>query len=278
MLCLEVSVSGSIVVKLALGRRLRAARAEARKTVADVTTAGLGSKAKLARIESGLVPVKVADVRALCWLYGLNEVETEALAEMALNTATEGWWEDYSDVLPVWFSMYVELEAAANQVLSYDPELVLGLLQTSDYTRAIGMADPRLSAEAVERNVKLRSDRQQGAFTRQPPLEVTAVLGAGVLHRQVGGQQVMDSQRQALRERSAQRNVDVRILPWGVGAHAAMQGAFVILQFARPDHPDVVYLETRAGGRYIHKDEVVADYHRMFAIIREESNPIEEHP
>src|SRR5262245_10721141 len=106
-------ISGSTVVRRQLGRQLRRLREAAGKTDRDIEEANLASRAKLWRIESGKTPVKVADVRALCWLYGADERTTNRLAELAVGTSSQGWLEDYHDVLPSWFSLYLGLEATA---------------------------------------------------------------------------------------------------------------------------------------------------------------------
>src|SRR5215813_1406259 len=123
-------IQGSTVVRRQLGRRLRRLREAAGKTERDVEEANLASRAKLWRIETGKTPVKVADVRALCWLYGADTATTDALAGLAIGTAAQGWWEDYGDAVSDWFGLYVGLEAAATEIRLYDPELVHGLLQT----------------------------------------------------------------------------------------------------------------------------------------------------
>ena len=67
--------------------RLRAANGMSGRAVAE---AKLGiSEPTLHRIETGKVPVTVANVRALCWLYGADESITSALAELALGTSQE---------------------------------------------------------------------------------------------------------------------------------------------------------------------------------------------
>jgi len=269
--------TGSIVVRRSLGRQLKAARLAASKTPGDVSTAGIASKTKLNRMETGQGPYRVADVRALCWLYGLDEPTTNTLCEMALNTAAEGWWESYSDVMPSWFSMYVELETAATQLLSWDPELVPGLLQLPDYVQALAESDPQLTPQQIDRNVNMRKQRQDAVAARATPLRIRAVLGAGVLARKVGGEEVMRQQREAMVAAVQEDRAAVGVIPWDAGAHPAMQGAFAVLRFDSADHPDVVYLETRAGGRYVTKEETVADYLRLFAIIEERSTPIEEY-
>ena len=83
------------------------------KSLADVDAASLGSKAKLSRIESGKGPVKIADVRALCWLYGVSDETTDALTALAPGTQQDDWWEAYGTaVVPDWFGLYAGLEAA----------------------------------------------------------------------------------------------------------------------------------------------------------------------
>src|SRR5215212_8514340 len=247
-----VSVSGSTLVRRQLGRRLRRLRDQAGKTVADVQAARLSSPAKLWRIESGQTAVKVADVRALCWLYGVDDTITDVLAGLARGTTGEGWWEDYGDVLPAWFTLYVELEAAAAEFQFYESELVPGLLQTEDYARAVYRASrPDLPRDAIERQVALRLERQRKTFGRSRPPCIIAVVNAAVLARPVGGARVLADQVRSLCAARGLGHVDVRVLPWSAGAHAAMTGAFGLLYFDDPDDPAVVYTESQAGGRYL---------------------------
>ena len=79
--------------------------------------------------------------------------------------------------------------------------------------------------------------RQKTLFARNPPVRLVTVLGEGTLTRPVGGEQVMKGQIEHLRRLSREDTVDVRVLPFSVGAHAAMAGAFRILEFDDPDDP-----------------------------------------
>ena len=69
---------GSTVVRRQLGVRLRRLRDAAGKTDRDSEEARLASRAKLWRIETGKVPVKVADVRALYWALYPEGTEKDA--------------------------------------------------------------------------------------------------------------------------------------------------------------------------------------------------------
>ncbi len=222
--------------------------------------------------------MKLVDVWGLCRLYDVDSATTDRLAEMAKNTSEKGWWEEYDGIMPAWFSTYVELEAASSRLLAYDPELVHGLLQTPAYHRALIAVDPERSSESPEEQIRLRAQRQNAALDRPKPLDVTVILGEGALARLVGGADVMAEQKHRLLEVSHQDNVDVRVLTWDAGAHVAMKGAFNILTFdTDEDHPDIVYVETHAGGRYVEAGEIVARYQRNFELILDQSISIREY-
>jgi hypothetical protein len=253
-------ISGSTVVRRQLGRRLR-----------------LASRAKLWRIESGKGPVKVADVRALCWLYGADQKTTDTLAALAVGTTAQGWWENYNDLVSDWFSLYIGLEAAAAHIRTYAPELVHGLLQTPAYARTLcETSNPDRNEAMIARLVKLRLERQR-VLDRTPPLRLTAVLNAATLARLVGGEATMAEQVSRLRDLNKREEIDLRILPFEAGAHAAMAGPLTIFDFDDPDDPPVVYLETHTGARYLEKADELAEHRRIFDMIYQQAVPIEEH-
>lgn len=272
-------ISGSIVVRRQLGRRLRRLRNAAGKTERDVEEAGLASRTKLWRIESGRTAVKIADARTLCWLYGADGPTTNTLAALAEGTSAQIRWEDYGDALPDWRGLYFGLEAAAAEIRLYEPELVHGLLQTPNYLRALYQAGSgRSDEETIQHQVKLRQGRQQAMTVHMPPLRVTAVLGAGVLARQVGGEAVMTEQVARLLELNRLDHVDIRVMPWDVGAHAAMHiGGFAILDFADPEDPAVVYLESHTGARYLEKPDELTEYRKVYDLIYRKTVPIEQY-
>ena len=272
-------VSGPTVVRRQLGRRLRRLREAAGKTERDVELARLASRTKLWRIETGKIAIKLADVRALCWLYGADAEVTESLAGLSAGTAEHGWWEEYGGVVPDWFKLYVGLENAAARLQTYDGELVPGPVQTEDYTRAVyRAAQPGATDGAIDGQVALRRERQETLFRREPPPHLSIVLGAGAVARRVGGDDVMDAQMRHLGELARLDHVEISVLTWEAGAHAAMLGAFRILDFADADDPPLVYLETEVGARYLEKSSELGHYRRIFELINEQAVPIEEYP
>jgi len=271
-------VTGQRVVRRALGRRLTRLRVASGKSRREVAEARLGiSEPTLHRIETGKVPVTAANVRALCWLYGVDASITDALAELAQGTSQEEWW-DSNPVIPDWFKLYVGLEASASRISSYDGEVVPGELQTEQYARAIFAAEQPPEQEAADRHVKLRMQRQHTLFNRRPAPRLVTVLGEGAVTRPVGGEAVLKAQIEHLCRVAQRDNVEVKVLPFAVGAHAAMAGAFRILDFDDAEDPDVVYLESHVGALYLEEQHEVEEYRRIFELIRTAAVPLSKYP
>lgn len=272
-------VSGSTVTRRQLGRWLRGLRDAAGKTDSDVEEANVASPAKLWRIETGRVSIKVGDVRALCWLYGTDAKTTNAFADLAAATTGHGWWED-NEIQPTRNGLYLGLEAIAGSVLAYDAERVPALLQTPDYIRALAaIDDPSADRSVLQERVKLGVERQCVLTTRVPPLRLTAVLGEGALARRVAGPAVMAEQFHRLQELAQQQpHIDIRVLTWRAGAHPAMRGgAFNILDFASDDDPAVVHVEGHTGARYFERRSELDEYRRVFARVYRQAVPISEY-
>ena len=138
-------------------------------------------------------------------------------------------------------------------------------------------AEQSASTDTSERQVKLRMQRQETLFGRRPGPQLVTVLGEGALTRQVGGEAVLAAQIEHLRRVARRDNVEIKVLPWSAGAHAAMAGAFRILDFDDPDDPDVVYLESHVGALYLEEPAEVNEYRRIFELIRASAIPVEDY-
>jgi Domain of unknown function (DUF5753) len=60
-------------------------------------------------------------------------------------------------------------------------------------------------------------------------------------------------------------HVNVQVLPFRAGAHAAMNESLIVLSFPVPADPDVVYLESQAGSLYLEQRPEVESYAAMFS-------------
>lgn len=239
-------------------RQLRTAAGLKQEEVADHLD---WSTSRMTKVEGGTLRISVNDVRAMLRLYGLHEgVKYDALIQLAKQARERGWWHAYSNVIPQWFQVYVGLEAETSSIRNYEPELVHGLLQTESYARTVYQAARTTDApDEIERHVSLRMARQSIITRSEQPTHFWAITNEAALRRRVGGARVMQEQLKHLVDVSAQPNVTLQVLPYAVGAHAAMLGSFAILSFAEGGG-DVAYLEYMTGSLYLEKPEEVRAY------------------
>jgi hypothetical protein len=89
-------------------------------------------------MELGRVSFKERDIADLLTLYGVvDDAERAALLTLASDANMPGWWHSYSDLLPAWLQHYLDLEAGATLIRTYEVQFVPGLLQTEAYARAV---------------------------------------------------------------------------------------------------------------------------------------------
>jgi transcriptional regulator with XRE-family HTH domain len=252
---------GPTVQRMLVGARLRRLRTEMELTREEAAEAIRASEWKIHRLENGQVGFKERDIVDLLRLYEVTDPEEVAdFLALAREANTPGWWQHYGDVLPSWFRTYVDLEAAAVLIRTYEGQFVPGLLQTDDYMRAVVQgAHLEDSSEEVGRRVRLRMARQI-VLTREQPPRLWAVVDEAALRRPVGGRDVMRGQLERLIEATKLPNVTLQVLPFDAGAHPAMVGSFSILRFPEQELPDVVYLEHLTSAVYLNKPEEVDQY------------------
>jgi transcriptional regulator with XRE-family HTH domain len=252
-----------------LGTSLRRLREQAGYTLDDAARILECDRSKISRIETGQRGIRPKELRELLGEYGVEERRADALLTIARQAGQSGWWQSYSHVLSDAYQDFISLEANALTISTYEAQLVPGLLQTEDYARAIAAASlVGESQDEREQFVQARLTRQQ-VLTREAPLQFWAILSEGALRQMVGGPQVMNAQLRYLIEVSSSRpNVNLQVLPFAAGAHAATSGPFVIMKF--PEAPDlgVVYLEGQTGGIYLETADEVARYTLVFEHLR----------
>jgi transcriptional regulator with XRE-family HTH domain len=244
-----------------IGAALRRCREQAGYTLDDAARILECDRSKISRIETGQRSVRPKELRELLDEYGVDEARSNALVSIARQARQTGWWQSYSHVLSDAYQDFISLEASAATIWIYEAQLVPGLLQTEDYARAIASASlVGESHEEREQFVQARLTRQH-VLTRDDPLQLWAILSEGTLRQMVGGPEVMRDQLRHLIETGNTRpNVNIQVLPFSVGAHAATSGPFAIMKF--PEAPDlgVVYLEGQTGGIYLESADEVARY------------------
>ncbi|MBO4204560.1 helix-turn-helix domain-containing protein [Micromonospora echinofusca] len=248
-----------------LGAELRRQREAAGITIEVVAEHLECSASKISRIETGHTSATPRDVRDMLQIYGVSDEESEELVQIAREARQKGWWHPYSTVLT---GAYVGLEAAASSIRAYEQQVVPGLLQTEEYTKAMILgARTDISAGQIDQMVRVRLGRQS-LLSQDDPIDLWVVLDEAVVSRPVGGDAVMRAQLRHLVETANLPNVTIQLLPFEVGAHAGMDGSFAILDFPEAGDPDVVYAENATGGLFLEKSDELQKYIFIFDHIR----------
>jgi len=234
-------------------------------TVEQVAEALLVSPSKVSRLETGQRGVSPRDIRDLSDLYGVTDPALrEHLAQLAREGRGQAWWQPFD--LP--YATYVGLEAEATSISDFEPGVVPGLLQLPPYARAVHEAIiPGLGPSVIDQRLAERRTRQQILTRGKDAPRLWAIMDEAVLHREVGGPEVMRAQLGHVIKVSAQANVTVQILPFDVGAHPALDSTFILLEFADPV-PAVVYVEGLVGQVYLERPQDVDRYKQVFGRLR----------
>jgi len=233
-----------------LGKHLKEFRESAKLTLRQAGDYLQRDAATISRLESGIIPARVSDVLALLNLYGVDDQKArDGLEQLSRDIWRKGWWDGYATDSLAGMLDHAWLEARAEGIRSYEAMVVPGLLQTRDYALAvISAGDPNIPGEQIERWVDFRMDRQR-VLDAEPTPKLEIVLDEAVLHRMIGGPNVMCVQLEHLSKAMNRPNVTVRILPFVAGAHASPEGPFTIFDMPEP-YSDATYVETRGGAVY----------------------------
>jgi transcriptional regulator with XRE-family HTH domain len=243
--------SAPTVLRMILGRRLQERRQGAGASLDDAARALRVTSLTIRRLEKAEVALKPLYVEKLLETYGADQQEIDEFVVLAERANEPGWWHTYRDVLPNWFSAYVSLEAGAQTLRAYEPHYVTGLLQTHAYARGVLRGGfPNEADEDLGRRVDLRL-RRQSLLERPDAPTLWVVLEEAVLHRVVGGPEVMREQIERLLEVSELEHVSVDVVPFTAGAHVGACAPFTYFRFEEPELPDIVYTEVLSGAMYL---------------------------
>ncbi|MDQ2788746.1 MAG: DNA-binding protein [Pseudonocardiales bacterium] len=242
-----------------LGNALKRARDHANKTQDEAAVVIDAAASKISRLELGQSGIKLTDLALLLDLYGVSGEQADWMRDLARAGRQRGRWSGYRTVIPDWFRAYVDLEADASEIRWYQPEVVPGILQTESYIRAMNAtAHPRITDEAVNRQVKVRLERQ--AVLDQPVTTLSFILSESALRRNIGDASIMQAQLIHLAEAAERPNVELQVLPFDAQTYGAAWIGFTILRFDHDATSDVVYVETYTDGDYLDSHDEVQAY------------------
>jgi hypothetical protein len=205
-------------VSAALGEQLRLCRLAAGFTSQPALGAKIGThETVIAKAETGERP-PTEDV------YG-TWTDTCGVTGQ-LRSALDSLWRlarSKDGPVKVWVAPWFETEAKAHSLRYWSPVIVPGIVQTTDYARALFSA-MGLDDEKISEFIEVRMGRQ-AILNRPDPPDVTMVLWEPVLRNLIGSPEVMRDQLARLLDLSRGPHVHIHVLPSGIGANAGLGGA-----------------------------------------------------
>lgn len=246
-------------------RRLRAqlkhARKEAGLTQKEAADLLAWHPSKLIRIEGGASPIAIEDLIGLLNRYGFtDQAEIDKWVDVAHASRKKSWWDQYRESIPATHYTFLEYEASATRLRTFQALLVPGLLQTRAYSEAVINAYSP-SEEGAKRGMEIRETRKEQLLDADAGLEMFFILDEAVIHRWVGGPAVRHEQLLWLEELNRRPNIRIQVVRFREGAHAGMRGAFTIFEVPFEDEDYAVLLEHPHGDDFLQNDpEKVGSY------------------
>jgi transcriptional regulator with XRE-family HTH domain len=170
-------------------------------------------------------------------------------------------------VYPTWFAGWMDRERTATSLCWWEPSLIPGLLQTEDYARSILRVGLHTTEDELEEMVRARMERQ-AIFGRPNAPLLWVIVDEVVLHRRIGNATIMHDQLDHLADLALRPTITIQVVPYTVGAHVGLLGAFAI---ASGNGADRVYMESPDEGQTTELPGTVAKLTQTFNMLRGEA-------
>lgn len=238
---------------------LRRLRAEQGLTSTEVAKhMGWTSGARLTRIERNEWKFPKRDeVAALLDLYEVEGDDRAHLLSLTEEARGRSDWHKYADLFT---GPLPDLEAEAVRIRTYETVLIPGLLQTPGYAEAVFKAGQVVPFEQIDRKVESRMARRSVLDLPNGP-HLTVVIDEAALRKVAGSRTVMAEQIRFLGAMASHYKVTVLVITNEVGTHPAVDGAFTLFDFPKPE-PGIVSIPTVVEALYV-EDESYFDQHAL---------------
>ncbi|HET8685009.1 MAG TPA: helix-turn-helix transcriptional regulator [Micromonosporaceae bacterium] len=203
-----------------MGTALKRLRRRARVTGYELGRRIGMSQAKISKIETGAINASPEDVGLLASELGASPAEIDHLvrqAEQSRNRMTDwrvGRWDPAT-----WQHEIAQLEADAHELRVFQPAVISGLLQTSEYARAVLLSVQEVwtegfrPMEGVAEAVSARVQRQE--ILEDPTKQFHFVVPETLLRNLLSRPEDMPGQLRRLSEVARQENVTLSMIPEG---------------------------------------------------------------
>jgi transcriptional regulator with XRE-family HTH domain len=251
-----------------LGAVLKDRREQAGLTVAKLAPLMGFSTAKLSRIENGQTVIDVVDAVTYLGHCGLDRVDVMDILALCREAERRlGYWlSPHGEWLEDSLTSLIYNETTAARSTTYEPQLVPGLLQTTNYARACIAAEKWRSLASIDHCLRIRLERQR-VLNGRGSAPFIFFIHEQALRIEVGSMAIMHEQMLNLVLLTALPQVIVRVVPWSAGERSAFGGPFRLFEYER--YPPLVHLDTHTNGLFLEDKEYVDPFHGLVSGISE---------
>jgi transcriptional regulator with XRE-family HTH domain len=261
-------------------RRVRIAIREAREAIpltqAQVAEEMEWSLSKVIRIENGDVSISINDLRGVLNLLGIRDKKViepllaDARIARTRTKATQAWWAEprFRDNISDAFRKFLEYEAEATELRSFNVYYVHGPLQTPEYAAALTGAwidDGEFTQVQVDALVEIRKKRRDAMLRRSEALQYFVLADQSVFMRPIGSIDIFIPQLRQIIDLAERKLFQLRMLPFDLGMTIANNGSFELLT-VDPSHPDreVMYRENGVADETVENLAETRRHRRRF--------------
>ncbi|MFK0116929.1 Scr1 family TA system antitoxin-like transcriptional regulator [Streptomyces sp. NPDC090994] len=243
------------------GNWLRQQREAAGLTQQQLADLALMTRSHIAHIEAGRRMPSLQDAQRLDAVLNTGNV---------LSTFLPGEEPAVAD----YFEAVRLLEQQAVMIREFALSFVPGILQTERYARAVlDRSFPRVSTEECDKRVVTRLQRAKILDDPLTPA-VWALLDESVLHRRIGGPDVMAEQIGHLVQLAEAGRIQLHVVPFTTGGHPLLNNMLTLMWFK--DQPPVAYGEGLYMGKLHDAPSVVQELQHRFDFTLGNALPLRE--
>lgn len=215
---------------------------------------------------SGDVLPSAEDVSAILAVLEVSGDGRNQIMELARSSSDADWLASGPLGISQQLAGAMDCERTARTMVECGPLIIPGMLQTSEYARAI--IGGKKGSPHTDTRVTLRMGRRD-VITRDDPATLEALIGMPAIRGGIGGPKVMAGQlRLLLKLIEDLESLTVRVFPVDGEWHPGHAGPFIHYTFG-PGVPDIVLLEHHRTGVFLVDREDVAAYNKAADEIRE---------
>jgi transcriptional regulator with XRE-family HTH domain len=240
----------------ALAGALRKAAADAHVGVREVARRMGLSHSVISDWFNGKKIPKQADVARFLAELDVPRETFDEIFDLSRHVADRDWLAAGIPGITQQLAGAMECERSASVITEWAPTVVPGLLQTSDYARAI-IGSGGVPPSEVETRVLVRMGRRD-IIMRSDPVAFDAIIGEQALREPIASAKILAGQLRHLLEVSTTPTVTIRVVRSGIGWHPGLAGPAVLYSFEHS--PSIVLLEHYRTGAFLYEPEDVEAY------------------